>query len=98
MAMRTIRRVGVLSVAKIYGALMAGMGLLVGIMFAGLSTVAPALAGSDLPPFMSAMFGVGAVVILPIVYGVMGLVMGAVGGALYNMFAGTVGGVQIDVE
>lgn len=98
MAMRTIRSVGALSVAKIYGALSAGMGLLIGLGLAAISTIGTGFAGSDLPPFMSAMFGVGAIVILPIFYGVMGLVVGAVGAALYNVFAGTVGGVQIDVE
>ncbi len=98
MAMRTIRGVGVLSVAKIYGALSAGMGLLIGLGLAAISTIGAGFADNALPPFMSALFGVGAIVILPIFYGVMGLVVGAVGAALYNVFAGTVGGVQIDVE
>jgi hypothetical protein len=43
------------------------------------------------------MIGVGAVIFLPIFYGVMGLVAGAIVGALYNVFAGMVGGIEIDV-
>ena len=37
-------------------------------------------------------------VALPIFYGVMGLLAGALGAVLYNVFAGMVGGVAIDVE
>ena len=37
-----------------------------------------------------ALMGVGAVIALPILYGVMGFVIGAIGAALYNFFAGMV--------
>jgi hypothetical protein len=94
-----IRRVGVWSVARIYGALSGGMGLLFGIVLALFSAVGMSLAdNNDMPPFMGALFGVGAIVILPIFYGVMGIVMGAIGAALYNLLAGVVGGVTVDVE
>ena len=94
-----IRRVGIWSVARIYGALSGGMGLLIGIVLAVLSAVGLSLAdNSDAPPFLGALFGVGAVVILPIVYGVLGIVTGAIGAAMYNLLAGVVGGVTVDVE
>jgi hypothetical protein len=44
---------------------------------------------------MGAVFGVGAVVILPIFYGVMGGLMGLLMAWLYNLVAGFVGGVEI---
>lgn len=93
-----IRRVGVLSVAKIYGALSGAMGLLIGLGIAIASAVGMSFAEGDEPGFMAAIFGVGAVVILPIFYGVLGLCMGAIGAALYNLLAGVVGGVTIEAE
>lgn len=96
-----IKSVGVLSVAKMYGAIAAAMGLLFGIFFALFSVVAGAgLAGYDdaTGGLMASMFGIGAVVMLPIFYGCMGFVAGAVGALFYNAFAGMVGGVEIRTE
>ena len=44
------------------------------------------------------VFGVGAVVILPIVYGILGAIFGALTAALYNLVAGMAGGLRLDVE
>ena len=44
------------------------------------------------------IFGVGAIVILPVFYGVMGFVMTAFTAWLYNIMAGLVGGIEIEVE
>jgi hypothetical protein len=44
------------------------------------------------------MMGVGAVVALPVFYGCMGFIAGAVGALFYNLFAGMVGGVELRTE
>jgi hypothetical protein len=93
-----IRKVGIWSVARMYGALSAGMGLLFGLIVAVASTVGMSMADGDEPPFIAAAMGVGAVVILPLFYGVIGICAGAIGGALYNLLAGIVGGVTIEVD
>ena len=93
-----IRKVGVWSVARMYGALSAGIGLLVGLGIALASAVGLSLAQGDQPGFVAAAMGVGAVVILPIFYGVMGVCGGAIGAALFNVVSGVVGGVSIEVE
>ena len=93
-----IRRVGIWSVARMYGALSGGMGLIFGLIVAVASTVGLSLAEGDEPPFIAAAMGVGAVVILPLFYGVLGIVAGAIGAALYNLLSGIVGGVTIDVD
>ena len=93
-----IRRVGVWSVARLYGALSAAMGLLIGLVIAIGSTIGMTMAEGDEPPFIAGIFGVGAVVILPIFYGCLGVVAGAIGGALYNLLAGMMGGVVIETE
>jgi hypothetical protein len=93
-----VRSVGVWSVARIYGALSAAMGLIIGAFLALASLVGTGMAGPDAgPPWLAGVFGVGALIFAPIFYGVMGIVMGAFGAFLYNLFAGMVGGVEIDV-
>ena len=93
-----LRRFGVFSVAKVYGALTAGMGLLFGILVALGSMIGLGLSEGNEPPFLAAMFGVGAVIFLPIFYGILGFCIGALMAALYNLFAGVVGGVRVEFE
>lgn len=100
-----IRRVGVWSVAKLYGGMLAAMGLLFGLIFALVSLLGVGLASAahsndNLPggPLIGAMFGVGAVIALPIFYGILGIVMGALSAALYNLFAGIFGGIDIETS
>ena len=93
-----ISRIGVWSASKLYAAIMAAAGLLFGLMFAALSMFGAAAGLQEDAGFMASMFGVGAVIILPIFYGVMGLVASAIGALLYNIFAGVVGGLEVDVE
>ena len=42
--------------------------------------------------------GIVAAIIAPIFSGVMGFVCGAIGGLLYNLFARTVGGLELEPE
>jgi hypothetical protein len=93
-----VKRLDVLSVAKIYGAISLAFGLLIGICFALASMVGAGLSESSEVSFLGPMLGIGAVIALPIFYGVMGFIGGAIGAALYNVFAGMVGGVRIEVE
>ena len=96
-----LKRIGVLSLAKIAGILYAGAGVIVGLFFAAISSMA-GMAGSqmdpDMPGWIGPLFGVGAIVFLPILYGVIGFVSGAVGALIYNLFSGIVGGVELELE
>jgi hypothetical protein len=47
---------------------------------------------------MGMLFGAAAVVLLPVFYGVMGFVVKLIGASLYNVIAGWVGGVELDVQ
>ncbi len=93
-----VKRLGVWSVAKVYGAMTAAMGLLFGLILGGLSALGLGMAEGSEIPFLGAVVGIGAVVLLPLVYGCLGLMMGAISAVLYNVFAGLVGGVRIDTE
>ena len=94
-----VTRVGPWSIGRIYGAISATFGLLIGLVFAAVSIVGGSLGtNDDMPVGLGAMFGIGAVVFLPVFYGLIGLLGGALAGLLYNLFAGMVGGVEMDVK
>ena len=99
----TIRHIDVLSVAKIAAVVYAGLGLLAGLVFAcitvlGFGIGAAAQHDTAVPAFVSLLFGVGAIVALPILYAVMGFIVAAVSTWLFNVAAGVAGGVKIEVE
>jgi hypothetical protein len=97
-----IRHIGVWSVARLYGALSGSIGLLFGAIVAlvamagGMAGVLDSSESGLASGGLGMMFGVGAVVFLPLCYGVMGVVVGAIGAALYNLFAGMFGGIELD--
>ena len=95
-----VRRLGVWSVARIYGALSGAFGLIAGAILALLSMVGAGLAArsGDAPAFLGPIFGIGAIVLLPVLYGAMGLAVGALSAVLYNLFAGMVGGIELDIQ
>ncbi len=97
-----IRRIGPISAAKIGGVLYAGLGLIIG---ACVSLVMMALGGaaamSDEAPggaMMGMMFGAGAIIMMPIFYGIIGAVMMLITAALYNLAAKVAGGIEIEVQ
>ena len=107
MAEMMVRRVGVFSVAKIEGLLMFIVGLIIGviyglifIIFGAAIMAAMAQRGGD-----QALGGLGPIVVgvimmiaIPIFYGVMGFIGGAIGALIYNMCAGIVGGIKLELE
>ena len=92
-----IRKVGIWSVARMYGALSGGMGLIFGLIIAVLSAVGMTLAGGRTAVHRR-RDGCRCGGQLPIFYGVLGICAGAIGGALHNVLAGIVGGVTIEVD
>jgi hypothetical protein len=96
-ARMVVKRVSPLSCAKIAGLLYAIMGLIFGA-FVSLFGVVGAFAAPEAEAGMiGALFGIGAVVLLPIFYGCLGFFGALITAALYNALASVVGGVEIDV-
>ena len=95
-----LKRIGVLSLAKIVGAVYAVFGVLGGLFFMSLSFLGAGIAAAneDVPPFIGMLFGVGAIIILPLLYACMGFVFGALSAALYNLFSGMVGGIEVELQ
>lgn len=91
-----VKSVGAFSFAKIMGTLY----VIIGLVFGGLFTLV-ALAGfggSGRGMGMGAMFGIGAIILVPIVYGCIGFVATLIGAWLYNLAAGIVGGVELETD
>jgi hypothetical protein len=86
------------------GLLHAAGGLVVGLLFSTMALAVGNLAqqmdGREVPfaGALGAMFGLGVIVALPILYGVLGFIAGVIGGLLYNVAAGLVGGIRIEVD
>jgi hypothetical protein len=93
-----IKRIVPLSFAKIAGTLYAIMGLVAGCIVS-LVAVAGGFS-SDESGFANfgAMVGAGAIIILPIFYGALGFVATLIGAWIYNILAGVVGGIELDVQ
>jgi len=49
-------------------------------------------------PFLAGRFGVLAVILCPIIYGIIGGIGGVIGAAIYNLAAGWVGGLEVDIS
>jgi hypothetical protein len=99
--MQEIKKIGVLSLAKIEGALGAIIGFIAGLIVAAIGTAFWGFAGmaeAGVPRGMGALFGVAAIILFPILYGILGFIGGAIVAFLYNVVAGVVGGVEIELE
>jgi hypothetical protein len=93
----TITRVSPMSVAKISGVLYALMGLIFGAIVSALAMVG-AMAPDSEGGALGTIFGVAAIVILPLFYGCLGFLMTLLMAALFNLAAGWTGGVEVEVR
>lgn len=103
--MAVVRRVGPGSAFKVGLVLYAILGLVLGIFMAFLSTVAGSLGGLAMPGAGapgSRLFGfgmgLGAIIFFPILYGIVGGVCAAIGAVVYNLVAGWIGGLEVDLS
>ena len=69
----------------------------IGAIISAVSMVGGALGGSDAGR-MGMVFGVAAVILLPLLYGCMGFVGSLIGASLFNLAAGWVGGIELDTQ
>ena len=93
-----ITRVGPLSVAKIAGLIYAVIGLIAGAL---LSLVAMAGFAAGLGRenvMLGPIFGVGAVILVPIFYGCVAFVITLIQAALFNVAVRIVGGIEIEAR
>ena len=87
-----IRRIVPISAAKVMAIIYAFVGLFIGVIIWLVGRMG-GFAGSD--SMFASGYGVGAIVILPLVYGGIGFIGMLIITSLYNWAAGLVGGIEI---
>jgi len=99
MGEKTIQSIPVMPFALMIAVISAVIGLIIGIIYAGvfgviLSTVShnTGVAGLGL---LGILFGVGAVIIMPILGFIGGLIQGIIIAVLYNFLAPRIGGIKL---
>jgi len=102
---KKVTRVGVLKCGLIQSVIGAVMGLIVGIIYFGMFSMGGLLSGiSGMEEFsaMGAGLGIGMgfafLVFIPILYAIFGFIGGAVIAAVFNLAAGWVGGIDVQLE
>jgi hypothetical protein len=83
-----IRRFGIAQTAKVLGALYGLAGLLLVPIFLVVGRYAPNESG----------LGMGFAIAIPIMYAVIGFIVTAIGCAIYNLVAGWVGGIELELD
>ena len=97
----TLHRIGPMSCGKLSGLLYAVVGLIIGafVSLAALigSSMGAAMGDEPGAALIGGLFGLGAIILLPIFYGILGFFVGLIGAALYNLAARLVGGLELDL-
>jgi hypothetical protein len=95
-----ITRVNAFSVAKVAAVLYAGIGLIAGALFSllGMAGLGAALAGQEGAGFLSMLFGVGAIIIMPICYAIFGFIGSFIFASIFNVAAGMTGGIEVETK
>lgn len=99
-----IRKLGILSVGKIYAVMMLVISLLISVPYGVVIMIfGAAMLGQGGDAGM--MAGGGSIIVgllvmigLPILYAIIGFISGVIAALIYNIFAGMVGGIEIEVE
>lgn len=86
-----------MSCAKVGGTLYALLGLVMGVGFTLISMVGFGAMG-DAASMFGPIFGIGAIILLPIVYGIMGFIFMGIAAALYNVAAKFAGGIEFQAD
>jgi len=99
---KTIRAIPPMPFAVMIGAISAVIGLIVGILYAIvgaaiMSMLSSAATGVDLGA-IGILFGVGAIIVMPIVGFIGGLIEGLIIAVIYNLLAPRIGGIKLRFE
>lgn len=93
-----LKRIGPMSFAKLSGMLYALLGFLFGAIYSLAAMAGAAIPNSSTGAGFGAIVGINAIVIFPILYGGFGFVLSLIGAWLYNLVAGWVGGIEMELR
>ena len=93
-----VRKIGVLSAAKVYAAVTGAIGVPISLLV-GFIAIIGVIAGPGGDEAVGALVGALALIfIVPIFYAVMGFGVGALVAFVYNLVAGLIGGLTLEIE
>jgi hypothetical protein len=93
---RTVKRIAPLQAGKMLGLLYGILGLIIIPFFLIMSVFASQLPAQQRVGMMA--FGAGFAVFVPVIYGAIGFIFGALTAAIYNLVAKWIGGIEVEVE
>jgi hypothetical protein len=100
-----IRKIGVMSLGKLMAVMYAGIGLLIGGLYALFAVVGGgammAMGGEENAALGGGMLigiGLAAVVLAPIFYGILGFIGGVISAFFFNLAAKYAGGLELEVQ
>lgn len=95
-----LKTIGPMSCGKTLGVLYAMIGLVFGGLVSLFSVLGSAIgmAQGQQGAGFGALFGIGAVILMPLLYGCLGFVGGILGAFLYNVTARFSGGIELDLS
>lgn len=99
--MTKIKKIDPMSAAKVEGLMGVIFGLIAGILVVIMGAgVRSMMGGYGYGPGYGMMggFGIAAIIVMPIMYGILGFIAGGVGAWVYNLISGWIGGIEIDLE
>lgn len=82
---------------KIFLVVYALFGLIAGALFTLVAITGLSMSGGS-GTRAGMLFGIGAIILIPIIYGILGFISGVIFGAIYNIAARYVGGIEMEVE
>jgi hypothetical protein len=96
---KEIKKINVLSLAKIYGLSMAFLGLIIGIFvgFAMFFFGTFVGSGNNYSSYFGLSLGILGLVATPILFGLLGLIFGGLATFFYNILASWLGGIKIEI-
>jgi len=96
-----LKRIGVVSSGKLSGVFYALIGLIIGAILSLVSLLGMAfgaMSESPLGALGGLLFGLAAIIAMPVLYGIIGFIAGLAMAALYNLVAGITGGLEIELQ
>lgn len=96
--MQTIKKIGILSMAKVQAIISIILGFIIGIIYAMAMVIAGAVSGSGAFGAMTGLLALLSIIGFPIIYGIAGFVFGIITAAIYNLVAGWIGGIEIELK
>lgn len=95
---KTIQAIPAVPFAVMLGAISAVIGLIVGIIYAvafgAIMSMIPTIEGINLGG-LGVLFGLGAIIIMPIICFIVGLIEGLIIAVIYNFLAPRIGGIKL---